>query len=155
MMSKEFRHIIRIAGADLDGAKKVGYALTGVKGIGIRLANVIAQKAGVDPQIRLGFLPEADIEKIEEILKNPAKYGLPSWLLNRPKDRETGKAVHLIGPDLTLQIKSDIDEMKKIKSWMGFRHAHGLKVRGQRTRTTGRKAKAVGVKRKRVRIPSG
>lgn len=154
-MSKEFRHIIRVAGADLDGAKKLGYALTEIKGIGIRLANVIAQKAGVDPQIRLGFLPEADIEKIEEILKNSAKYGLPSWLLNRTKDKESGKDVHLIGPDLTLQNKTDIDEMKKMKSWRGFRHAHGLKARGQRTRTTGRKAKAVGVKKKRVRIPSG
>jgi len=150
-MPKEFQHILRIAGADLNGAKKVGYALTGVKGIGTMLANVIVQKAGVDPQVRLGFLPEADVEKIAEILKNPAKYGLPSWLLNRQKDRVTGKDVHLIGPDLTLQVKSDIDEMKKMKSWKGFRHSHGLKVRGQRTKTTGRKAKAVGVKKKRVR----
>jgi len=154
-MSKEFRHIIRIAGADLDGAKKVGYALTGVRGIGIRLANVIAQKAGVDPHTRLGFVPETDVEKIEEILKNPSKYGLPGWLLNRPKDMETGKDIHLTGPDLTLQVKTDIDEMKKIKSWTGFRHAHGLKVRGQRTKTTGRKAKAIGVKKVPVRIPSG
>jgi len=154
-MSKEFRHIIRVAGADLDGAKKVGYALTGVKGIGIGLAKVIAQKAGVDPQIRLGFLPEANVQKIEEILKNSAKYGLPSYLLNRRKDRESGTDVHLIGPDLTLQNKTDIDEMKNMKSWKGFRHAHALKARGQRTRTTGRKAKAVGVKKKRVRIPSG
>ncbi|UCE15427.1 MAG: 30S ribosomal protein S13 [Candidatus Bathyarchaeota archaeon] len=150
-MPKEFRHIIRIAGADLDGTKKVGYALTGVKGIGLRLANVIVQKTGVNPQVRLGFLPEADVEKIEEILKNPAKYGLPNWLLNRQKDRVSGKNIHLIGPDLTLQVKSDIDEMKKMRSWKGFRHSHGLKVRGQRTKTTGRKAKAVGVKRKRVR----
>ncbi len=154
-MPKEFRHIIRISGADLDGAKKVVYALTGVNGIGIKVASVIAQKVGVSPQIRLGFLPESDIEKIEDILKNPAKYGLPGWLLNRPKDRDTGKDVHLIGADLTLQTKSDIDRMQKIKSWRGFRHSHRLKVRGQRTRTTGRKSKALGVKRKRVRIPSG
>lgn len=154
-MSQEFRHIIRIAGTDLDGTQKVGYALVRVRGIGIRLASVIAQKAGVDPQTRLGFVPEGDVKKIEEILKNPAKHGLPNWLLNRPKDRETGEDVHLIGPDLTLQIKSDIDEMKKTRSWKGFRHAHGLKVRGQRTRTTGRKAKAVGVKKKQVRMPGG
>jgi len=152
-MSKEFQHIIRIAGTDLDGTQKVGYALSDVRGIGIRMANVIAQKAGVDPQIRLGFLSEADIKKIEDIIKDPAKYGLPNWLLNRPKDRETGKDVHLVGPDLTLQIKSDIEYMEKIRSWRGFRHAHGLKVRGQRTKTTGRKAKALGVKKKEVRMP--
>lgn len=151
-MSKEFQHIIRVAGTDLDGTQKVCYALAKVRGIGIRLANVIVQKAGVDPQARLGFLPEAGVKKIEDIIKNPVKYDLPSWLLNRPKDRETGKDVHLVGPDLTLQIKSDIEYMKKTGSWKGFRHAHGLKVRGQRTRTTGRKAKALGVKKKRVRI---
>jgi len=151
-MPKEFRHITRIANTDLDGAQKIGYALSRVKGIGNRLANVIVQKAGIDPNIRLGFLPEADIKKIEDMIKNPVKYGLPNWLLNRPKDSETGKDTHLVGADLTLQIKSDIDKMKKIRSWKGFRHSHGLKVRGQRTKTTGRKAKALGVKKKQVRM---
>jgi small subunit ribosomal protein S13 len=151
-MSKEFRHITRIVNTDLDGAQKVGYALSRVKGIGNRLANVIVQKAEIDPNIRLGFLPEADIKKIEDMIKNPVKYGLPNWLLNRPKDRETGKDTHLVGADLILQIKSDIDQMKRIKSWKGFRHSHGLKVRGQRTRTTGRKAKALGVKKRQVRM---
>jgi len=151
-MSKRFQHITRIANTDLDGAQKVGYALSRVKGIGNRLAIVIVQKAGIDPNIRLGFLPEADIEKVEDMIKNPAKYGLPNWLLNRPKDRETGKDTHLVGADLTLQIKSDIEKMKRIKSWKGFRHSHGLKVRGQRTKTTGRKAKALGVKKRQVRM---
>lgn len=151
-MPKEFRHITRIANTDLDGAQKIGYALSRVKGIGNRLANVIVQKAGIDPNIRLGFLPEADIKKIEDMIKNPVKYGLPNWLLNRPKDSETGKDTHLVGADLTLQIKSDIDKMKKTRSWKGFRHSHGLKVRGQRTKTTGRKAKALGVKKKQVRM---
>jgi len=151
-MPKEFQHITRIANTDLDGAQKIGYALSRVKGIGNRLSNVIVQKAGIDPNIRLGFLPEADIKKIEDMIKNPVKYDLPNWLLNRPKDRETGKDTHLVGADLTLQIKSDIDKMKRIRSWKGFRHSHGLKVRGQRTRTTGRKAKALGVKKRQVRM---
>ena len=154
-MSKEFRHIIRIANTDLDGTKNVGHALAGIKGIGMRLATVILQKAKVDPQTRLGFLSEAEVEKIEDVVKNPAKYGLPNWVLNRQKDRETGKDTHLIGPDLTLQIKSDIEQMKEIRAWRGLRHAYGLKVRGQRTKTTGRKAKALGVKKAKVRIPSG
>jgi len=42
----------------------------------------------------------------------------------------------------------DIDKMKEIKSWRGYRHAYGLKVRGQRTKTTGRAGKALGVKKK-------
>lgn len=150
-MPKEFRHIIRVAGADLDGTQKVAYALTNIKGVGARLANIIMKKAGVNSETRLGFLSDADVKKIESIIEKPAKYGIPSWLLNRQKDRETGKDTHLIGSDLTLKTKTDIDQMKEMRSWRGFRHAHGLKVRGQRTRTTGRKGKTMGVKKKRVR----
>lgn len=82
------------------------------------------------------------------MIKKPKQYGLPGWLLNRAKDLETGKDLHLIGSDLTLQIKNDIEEMKKIRSWRGYRHAYGLKVRGQRTKVTSRTGKAVGVKKK-------
>ena len=150
-MPKEFRHIIRVAGADLDGTKKVAYALMKINGVGIRLANVIVKKAGINSETRLGFLSDAEVKKIEDVIEKPAKYGVPGWLLDRQKDRETGNDVHIVGSDLVLQTKTDIDRLKKIRSWRGFRHAHGLKVRGQRTRTTGRKGKAVGVKKKRVR----
>jgi small subunit ribosomal protein S13 len=92
-----------------------------------------------------------EIDKIRDIMKTPAKYGIPGWFFNRQKDSETGKDLHLTGSDLALQTKSDIDDMKKVKSWKGFRHAHGLKVRGQRTRTTTRKGKAIGVKKRRIR----
>ena len=150
-MSKEFRHIIRVAGADLDGTQKVAYALMNIKGVGAKLANVIVKKAGINSETRLGFLSDADVKKIESIIEKPAKYGIPSWLLNRQKDTQTGKDTHLTGSDLVLQTKTDIDQMKGMRSWRGFRHAHGLKVRGQRTRTTGRKGKAMGVKKKLVR----
>lgn len=150
-MSKEFRHIVRIADTDLDGTLKVPYALSCIKGIGIDLANAIVKVAEVNPNTRIGFLPEADVKKLEKIIRDPLKHGVPRWLLNRTKDLESGKDLHLIGSDLVLRTKMDIDLMKKIKSWKGYRHAHGLKVRGQRTRVTGRKGKAVGVRRKRGR----
>jgi len=150
-MSKEFRHIIRIANTDLDGTQKVVYALTNVKGIGIKMANVIVKKANIDPTTRVGFLSETETEKIKGIIKDLGKYDVPSWLLNRAKDSQTGKHLHLIGSDLVLQTKTDIDEMKDIRSWRGFRHAYGLKVRGQHTRATGRTGKAIGVKFKKIR----
>ncbi len=150
-MSKEFRYIIRIAGADLNGSQTVAYALTNIKGVGIELANVIVKKAGIKAETRLGFLSDTDVKKIEDIIEKPAKYGVPSWILNRQKDRETGNSLHVTGSDLVLQTKTDIDQMKKVRSWKGFRHSHGLKVRGQRTRTTSRKGKAMGVKKRRVR----
>jgi len=150
-MSREFRHIIRIAGTDLDGTQPVAYALTNIKGVGIRLANTIIEKTSISSETRLGFLSDAEVKKIEDILEKPVKYGVPEWLLNRRKDIDTSTNRHLTGSDLVLQTKTDIDQMKEIRSWKGFRHSHGLKVRGQRTRTTGRKGKAMGVKKKQVR----
>ena len=95
-MSREFQHIIRFAGADIEGTQPVTYALTNVKGIGIKLANAIVEKSGISPETRMGFLSSADVEKIEDIITNPVKYGIPAWLLNRRKDLETGKDIHLL-----------------------------------------------------------
>jgi small subunit ribosomal protein S13 len=150
-MPREFQHIIRFAGTDIEGSQPVTYALTNVKGVGIELANAIIEKAGIDPATRMGLLSSAEVEKLEEIVTNPVKHDIPIWLLNRRKDLETGKDIHLLSSDLVLQTKNDIDQMKKIRSWKGFRHSYGLKVRGQRTKTTGRKGKAIGVKKKEIK----
>jgi len=152
-MSQEFRHILRIIGTDIDGTLKTSYALTKIKGISLNLANAILKNAKVNPDTRAGFLKETEIEKIEEIINEPTKHGLPNWLLNRRKDLETGTDAHLIRADLVLKTKTDIDQMKEMKSWRGYRHAYGLKVRGQRTKTTGRKGKALGVKKKAIIRP--
>ena len=149
-MPKEFRHIIRIADTDLNGTQQVAYALREIKGVGIRLANIIAKEAGIPLETRLGYLTDVEVKKIEDIIEAPSKYGISVWLLNRKKDSETGKDIHRIGSDLVLQVKNDIELLKKIRSWRGFRHAYGLKVRGQRTKTTARKGRSVGVSRSRV-----
>lgn len=150
IMSKSFRQIVRMAGTNVDGTKKLVYALTEIKGIGIRLANVIINRTNLHPDTRLGFLTDSEVEHIKDIIENPSKNSIPSWFFNRKKDRETGNDLHLIGSDIELQIKSDIELMKKTKSWKGYRHSYGLKVRGQRTKTTGRSQKALGVKKKRI-----
>lgn len=149
-MSQEYRHILRILGTDVQGTLKTVYALKQIKGISLSLSNAVLKKAGVNPDLRVGYLTETEIDKIEDIIREPAKYGLPSWLFNRRKEMETGKDIHLIGADLVLRTKMDIDKEKEIKSWRGYRHAYGLKVRGQRTKTTGRAGKALGVKKKAV-----
>ncbi|MEM3577802.1 MAG: 30S ribosomal protein S13 [Candidatus Bathyarchaeia archaeon] len=153
-MSREFRHILRITDTDVDGTLKVPYALRKIKGVSLSLANAILKKAGISPHMRAGFLTEAEVEKIEEIIKEPTRFGLPNWLLNRRKDFETGKDMHLISADLTLRTKMDIEHEKELKSWRGYRHAYSLKVRGQRTRTTGRSGKALGVKKKAIVKPA-
>lgn len=143
-----FKHIVRIAGQDLDGSSKVAYAISRIKGIGINLAYIIIRLADISPNERLGYLSDVKIRKIESIINSLSSQNIPPWMLNRVKDFETGENKHLIGSDLVLRIKSDIEFMKKIKCWKGIRHSLGLKVRGQRTRTTGRTGQTVGVSRK-------
>ena len=147
-MSQEYRYILRIMGTDVQGTLKASYAVAQVKGVSMSLSNAILKKAGVNPDLRVGFLAESDISKIEDVIRDPAKYSLPTWLFNRRKDSVTGKDMHLLSADLVLRTKMDIDEAKEIRSWRGYRHAYGLKVRGQHTKTTGRAGKALGVKKK-------
>jgi small subunit ribosomal protein S13 len=154
-MSQEYRHILRIMGTDVQGTLKTIYALTAIKGISMSLSSAILKKAGVNPDLRVGFLTETELNKIEEIIKDPPLYGLPTWLFNKRKNAETGKDTHLISADLVLRTKTDIDEAKAMRSWRGYRHAYGLKVRGQRTKTTGRAGKALGVKKKTIQRSGG
>lgn len=150
-MSRQFNYIVRLHGTNIDGTKMVPYALTEVKGVGIRLARAIVKQLGLDPTQRLGNFSDADVRKLEAALNDPAYIGLPMWMLNRCKDPMTGDDVHLIASDLDLRIKEDIDLMRETRSWKGERHARGLKVRGQRTKTTGRSGRSVGVSRSRLR----
>jgi len=147
--AQEFRPIVRFMGTDLDGSLKVPYALTAVRGIGVMLAYAIARVAGVDTEKRLGFLSDEELKRLEEVARDPLGHGIPAWLLNRKRDPVTGKNLHVYGSDLVYTIREDILREMRIKSWRGVRHSLGLKVRGQRTRTTGRMGTAVGVSRRR------
>jgi len=147
-MSQEYRYIVRIMGTDVQGTVKTSYAVAQVKGVSTSLANAVLKKAGVNPEIRVGMITDSDIAKIEDVIKDPAKYSIPGWMFNRRKDSDTGKDLHVLGADLAFKIKTDIDGAKDIRSWRGYRHAYSLKVRGQRTKTTGRSGKSLGVKKK-------
>src|SRR5215472_17465339 len=146
-MSREFRLILRVLGADVDGTKKVPFGLSRIRGVGPNFAQAVVKVAHISPEARIGSLSETEISRLEDIIKDPAKHGIPSRLFNRRKDIDSGRDMHLVGPDLALRNKADIDMTKDIKSWKGIRHSLGLKVRGQRTRTTGRKGRTVGVRK--------
>ena len=150
-MSKEFNYIVRLGGANLDGTKLIPYALCDLKGIGIRVSKTLVKKLGLSSQDRLGALSEADVRRLEDSLDNLSTSGLPAWMLNRRKDPQTGQNLHVLGSDLQFRVKEDIDVLRETRSWKGDRHARGLKVRGQRTKTTARKGRSVGVSRQRVR----
>ncbi len=148
-MAEEFRFIVRVAGVDLPGDKALVYALTGIKGVGINLSRALCRKLGMDPNRLLGTLSEEEVEKLNEALKNIHKLGFPSWMLNRRRDPFLGVDRHLITSDLVFAVRNDIEFMKSIRSYKGVRHMYGLKVRGQRTRTTGRTGITLGVKRRK------
>lgn len=149
-MPEEFKHIVRMAGTNLEGSDKLGYGLAKIKGVSINLAEAVIKVAELDPSMRVGNLNEKELTRIEEVLRDPSKHGIPPWLLNYRKESQTGNSLHLIGSDLMFRVKSDIDFMKKLKTWKGVRHSLGLKVRGQRTKTTARKGRVVGVAKKAI-----
>lgn len=143
----EFRHLVRISGKDLDGGKKLVAAISELRGVGDNFANVITRRLDLDPRIRLGTLTEEQVKDIEEAVQSSSKSALPKWYYNRRNDPETGEAKQLLGSDLDFVQKNDIEDERNIQSWRGIRHGLGLKVRGQRTRTTGRKGRTVGVRK--------
>jgi len=134
-----YRDLVRIASIDIRGDQPILFALSRIKGVGHNLARVILRRADIPNDKLVGFLNEEEIEKIEKILSDPVSYGIPAWMLNRQRDLDTGKDLHYIGSDLILRTRRDIEIMIRMKCWKGVRHSLGLKVRGQKTRTTGRK----------------
>ena len=146
--STELRSIVRVMGSDLDGEKPLIMALHGIKGISYTMGKAVLNASGFNPLTKLGSLGEQDIQKIEHIIKNPENYEIPSWMLNRRHDRATGKDIHFSGSDLDVAKKFDVQRMIDIRSYKGVRHMLGLPVRGQRTRSSFRKGRVVGVVRK-------
>lgn len=133
----------------VEGSSKVEYGLTQIRGVGRRMAQAIVRVAGVNPEMRIGMIAEKDLNRLEEIILEPIKNGIPNWMVNRKKDLRTGTDRHLIGNNLEITVKRDIDRMKRIRSYKGVRHHLHLKVRGQRTKSTGRHGLVVGVIRKK------
>jgi len=140
--------LIRIMGTDIPGGKDVYSGLTKIKGISWSFSNFICNKLKMDKTKKISSLDEKDKEKIQDLIKNS---DIPSHLVNRKNDKETGEDQHLIGSDLELKKEFDIKRLKKIKSHKGVRHSRGLPVRGQRTKGNFRKNKTVSVQKKRIK----
>ena len=145
MSTQEFRHIVRIVGNDIPGAKKAIVGLTQIKGIGYSFATAILDTLKINTNTNIGFLSESNVQSIEKLITNPIAGNFPAWFLNRRKDIETGANRHLLTSDIPFTLRNDIERERTTNSWRGYRHMYGLKVRGQCTRTTGRKGGAVGV----------
>lgn len=151
---EEFKHIVRILDTDLDGKRSVVHSLCGVKGIGRRVAKIIVISTGIDPGVKMGNLSDDEIEQLKTAINGIDKR-LPQWMLNRRKDLLSGTDKHIMGTDQVLQLREDINLLRKIRSYRGIRHERGLKVRGQRTKSTGRRGLVVGVIRKKQLAAKG
>ncbi|KAI7876192.1 ribosomal protein S13, partial [Lichtheimia hyalospora FSU 10163] len=96
-----------------------------------------------------GELSNEELERIVTILQNPAQYKIPNWFLNRQKDVVDGKYSQAISNGLDTKLREDLERLKKIRAHRGLRHYWGIRVRGQHTKTTGRRGRTVGVSKKK------
>jgi small subunit ribosomal protein S13 len=141
---EDIQYFVRIGQTDLDGTQSVERALTDMSGVGRRVARIIADRAGVDRRELLGGLDEETIDEIVDLVEGYAEE-VPEWLTNHRRDFFDGETTHEVGNDLEMTRRQDINRMKMIDSYKGVRHKRGQKVRGQRTKSTGRTEGTIGV----------
>ncbi|KAG8493550.1 hypothetical protein CXB51_011060 [Gossypium anomalum] len=217
--NEDFQHILRVLNTNVDGKQKIMFALTSIKGIGRRFANIVCKKADIDMNkshfevksqvsaldgrwklpsfstvevegisgrvvthvdkarvvkrtllsetfwfkpregdvlvitflviIMAGELTAQELDNLMTIVANPRQFKIPDWFLNRQKDYKDGKYSQVVSNALDMKLRDDLERLKKIRNHRGLRHYWGLRVRGQHTKTTGRRGKTVGVSKKR------
>jgi small subunit ribosomal protein S13 len=118
----------RLAGVNIPDNKRVEVSLTYIHGIGPSTSLKILRKVGIDPNLRVKTLSEADITKLREVIDQN----------------------HRVEGDLARQVAGNIKRLKEINAYRGLRHKANLPVHGQRTRTNGRTKRG-----KRVTMGSG
>merc|ERR1712244_199509 len=142
---EDFQHILRVQNTNIDGNIKVTHALTSIRGMGRRFTDLVLKKAEIDRSKRAGQLSEAEMEQIQTVMANPKNFKIPTWFLNRQRDWKDGKDSQLTSNNLDNKLREDLERMKKIRIHRGIRHNWGLRVKGQKTKTTGRHGRTVGV----------
>lgn len=106
---------MRVSGITLPEDKRTDIALTYLYGIGRSNAKVVLEKANVDGAKRMKDLSEDEQKAIAKVLETYKLEG-----------------------DLRADVNAVIKRLKEIGSYAGMRHAKGLPVRGQRTRSNAR-----------------
>ncbi|KAF6365239.1 ribosomal protein S18 [Rhinolophus ferrumequinum] len=176
VIPEKFQHILRVLNTNIDGRRKIAFAITAIKGVGRRYAHVVLRKADIDLTKRAGELtedevgqgkgggglglpprgpsgsdpcPACQVERVITIMQNPRQYKIPDWFLNRQKDVKDGKYSQVLANGLDNKLREDLERLKKIRAHRGLRHFWGLRVRGQHTKTTGRRGRTVGVSKKK------
>jgi small subunit ribosomal protein S13 len=108
--------VARIAGVDLPRDKRVEIGLTYIYGIGLTRSKAVLAKSGVNPDIRVKDLSDADVISLREVIEGD----------------------YQVEGDLRRWESMNIKRLMDIGTYRGRRHRMGLPVRGQRTRTNAR-----------------
>lgn len=144
----DFKFIVRMANTDIDGERRIIDGLTSIKGINYRISKILTESINVPHSKLMGDLTDKEIEElVSNIDELPSK--IPSWMMNRQRDLDTGEDTHAISTDLDMTEREDVNLMRKIRCYKGIRHETGQKVRGQKSRSNGRTGATVGVSRKK------
>ncbi|KAF0715784.1 ribosomal protein S18, partial [Aphis craccivora] len=61
VIPEKFQHILRILSTNIDGKRKVMFAMTAIKGIGRRFSNIVLKKADVDLNKRAGECTDEEV----------------------------------------------------------------------------------------------
>jgi len=138
---QKVKYIVRIHNTDLDGEKPLEQAMKKIKGVSVMFSHAVCVTSHVDADKKTGLLTDDEIKKINDVMDNPLKAGIPEWVLNRRADPETGKDIHLFTSDLDFTKANDVKHMQKIRCYKGVRHASRLPLRGQRTKSNFRRNK--------------
>ncbi|MDP6637035.1 MAG: 30S ribosomal protein S13 [Phycisphaerae bacterium] len=109
----------RVAGVDIPNDKATIYSLQYIFGIGPKSAEMICEKAGIDPTTPAKELNEEQLSKIAGILEDD----------------------FIIEGQLRRQVQQNVARLRDIACYRGLRHRRGLPVRGQRTKTNARTRK--------------
>merc|ERR1711934_1092522 len=106
-----------------------------IRGMGRRYTDLVLKKAEVDRSKRA----------VQITMTQPKNFKIPVWFLNRRRDWRDGKDMQCLSNNLDNKLREDIERMKKIRLHRGIRHWWGLPVKGQKTKTSGRHGRTVGV----------
>ncbi|KAK2119986.1 ribosomal 40S subunit protein S18B, partial [Saguinus oedipus] len=77
VVPEKFQHISRVLNTNIDGRRKIAFAITAIKGMGRRHAHVVLRKADIDLTKRAGELTEDEVEHVITIMQNPRQYKIP------------------------------------------------------------------------------
>uniref|UniRef100_A0A915CXA3 Small ribosomal subunit protein uS13 n=1 Tax=Ditylenchus dipsaci TaxID=166011 RepID=A0A915CXA3_9BILA len=119
VMPEKFQHIHRVMNTT-SGNRKLPYVLTAIKGVGRRFAFAVFRKADISIDKRAGELSDEEMEKLTNIMLNPASLKIPDWFFNRQKDIKDGKNSQVLSTNLESKNRDDFERMKKIRLHRGF-----------------------------------